>query len=58
MSVYMVMNSYYGERFVVGVFASRELAERYMVRFPGKEYELRETTVRTLLPDEEIDPIS
>ncbi|MDR3589370.1 MAG: hypothetical protein P4N41_06880 [Negativicutes bacterium] len=58
MSVYMVMNSYYGERFVVGVFASRELAESYMDKFPGKEYELREAAIRTALPEEEINPIA
>jgi len=57
-SVYMVMNSYYGERVVVGVFESRELAEKYMVKFPGKKYELREAMVQTALPDEEIGPIS
>jgi len=54
----MVMNSYYGERVVVGVFESRELAEKYMVKFPGKKYELREAMVQTALPDEEIGPIS
>lgn len=57
MSVYMVLNSYYGERYVVGLFDSRELAEKYMEKFPGKEYELQETSVLTKLPDQEIDPI-
>ncbi|VBB08200.1 Hypothetical protein LUCI_3469 [Lucifera butyrica] len=58
MNTYLIYLRYYEENFVVGAFASRELAEEYVARFPGKSYSIRETPLRTSIPQEEIEPIS